>query len=297
MSKHDGLIIMVESEYFTIEMLLQYLVKYKGNFEVMRILVDRLNFYKRDDLFKYLTEFIFYSLYYNCNEMIQFYLNLASESFNFFFIISNCIEIWGHQFSAQNNTNKAKIRSILEECENKMVNGDRSIAHSTSLSDIDKHILVLNPEDLQKIVIGKRTKNDFKDEIRNFVTFLVRLSYMILNESQSQNVRQIAVDCLHKLNLELFKRRMNCEEVMLFNQREFQIHVQRNHVAFQKVQGKFNCLLTRLSEFCIMRSSYFRHDREFPFYFSSKRYPPRKVPKKNQNLKRISTICAVSTTY
>lgn len=224
MSKHEGLIIMVESEYFTIEMLLQYLVKYKGNFEVTKILVERLNFYKREDLFKYLTEFIFYSLYYNCNEMIQFYLNLASESFNYFFIISNCIEIWGHQFSSQSVSNKTRIRSILEECENKMVNGDRSISHSTSLVEMNKHRLVLNPDDLQKIVIGKRTKNDFKDEIRNFVTFLVRLSYMILNES-SNNVRQIAVDCLHKLNLELFKRRMNSDETMLTQKRAFSFHV------------------------------------------------------------------------
>lgn len=213
MNKFDGLKVMIESEYFTIEMLLQYLVRYKGNFEVTKMLVDRLNFYRREDLFKYLTEFIFFSLYYNCTEMTQFYLNLASESFNYFFTISNCIEIWGHQFSVQNNTNKAKIRSILEECENKMVNGDRSISHSTTLDNVDIHLLVLNPDDLQKIVIGKRTKNDFKDEIRNFVTFLVRLSYMLLNE-QTGNIRQIAVDCLHKLNLELFKRRMNSDETM-----------------------------------------------------------------------------------
>lgn len=211
MDKNEALKVMVESEFFTIEMLIQYLTKHKGNFEITKILVARLNFYKREDVFKYLTEFIFYSLYYNCTEMTQFFLNIASESFNCFFQISNCLEIWGHQFSSQSFQQKTKIRSILEECENKMVNGDSKVSHSTSLNDLDRHVLVLNPDDLQRIVIGKRTKNDFKDEIRNFVTFLVRLSYMIMSQG-TLNVRQVAVDCLHKLNLELFKRRMNAEE-------------------------------------------------------------------------------------
>lgn len=220
MSKIEGLKLMIDSEFFTIEMLLQYLVKYKGQFDVIKLLVEKLSFYRRDELFKYLPEFIFYSLYYNCNEMMQYYLSLSAESFNHFFLISNAIEIWGHQFSVQNHTSKVRIRSLLEECENKMVNGDRTGANSPAVMispqifhDLDGNPIPLAAEDLQRIVIGKRTKNDFKDEIRNFVTFLVRLSYMILG-SFGNNLRQIAVDCLHKLNLELFKRRSFADETM-----------------------------------------------------------------------------------
>lgn len=209
---------MIDSEYFSVEMLIQYLVRYKGNFDVLQLLVDRLQFYRRDEIFKYLNELVFYSLYYNCTEMVGFLLSLAAESFNNFFLVSNAIEIWGHQFSVQNQASKAKIRSILEECENKMVNGERGTGVGApggfnALRDPDASPNNLHPDDLQRIVIGKRTKNDFKDEIRNFVTFLVRLSYMILN-NLGANIKQIAVDCLHKLNLELFKRRQSAEETM-----------------------------------------------------------------------------------
>lgn len=223
MSKLEGLKAMIDNEFFSTEMLLQYLVKYKGQFDVVALLVDRLQFYRREDILRYLHELVFYALYYNCSELVTFLLGLSAESFNTFFVVSNAIEIWGHQFSVLNQASKARIRSILEECENRMVNGERhgppgiSITLSVHKSDKspegEEPALPLPHEDLQRIVIGKRTKNDFKDEIRNFVTFLVRLSYMILNNLGS-NVKQIAVDCLHKLNIELFKRRQNADETM-----------------------------------------------------------------------------------
>lgn len=257
MNKIEGLRNMIESEFFTVEMLLQYLVKHKGNFEVTKMLVEKLTFYRRDEIFKFLSEIIFYALYYNCSEMIQFCLSVAAESFNHFFLISNAIEIWGHQFGLQNQAYKAKIRSILEECENKMVNGDKSglfnspgghppLGSSSSFHDLDGRPLPVDPDDLHRIVIGKRTKNDFKDEIRNFVTFLVRLSYMILN-NLGANLKQIAVDCLHKLNLELFKRRQFADETMCANQRPVPVHVLRHHAALQARQGE---LVGELSRSC-----------------------------------------------
>ena len=194
---------LIESEFFTIEMIIQYLVRHQDNPEVIQMLIDRLNFYSRQDLLNYLTEFIFYSLSTNNSTLIQFFLNFSAEHFNFFFLISNCIEIWGHQFAAQNNYRKSQIRSVLEDCENKMVNGDKGeMPHGFDSAD-----------ELQRIVIGKKTKNDFKDEIRNFVLFLVRLSYMLMN-NLSNNPRQIGIDCLHKMNLELYKRRMSAHETM-----------------------------------------------------------------------------------
>lgn len=254
MNKLEGLKEMIDSEYFSVEMVIQYLVKYKGNFDVLRLLVDRVQFYRRDEIFKYLNELVFYALYYNCTELVTFLLTLSAESFNSFFLVSNAIEIWGHQFSIQTNASKAKIRSILEECENKMVNGDKAAPLGspggfnalTTIRDLDGTPIPLNPDDLQRIVIGKRTKNDFKDEIRNFVTFLVRLSYMILN-NLGANIKQIAVDCLHKLNLELFKRRQNAEETMLAYQRPFPVHVQRHHASLQERQGECTGPLIRLS--------------------------------------------------
>jgi hypothetical protein len=243
-------------------MLIQYLVKHKGNFEVLRMLIDRLAFYRRDEIFRYLHELVFYALYYNCAEMVQFFLGLAAESFNYFFQISNAIEIWGHQFSVQNAGAKARIRSILEECENKMVNGDKAaplgspgaLGAGGSMTDLAGNPVPLNPEDLQRIVVGKRTKNDFKDEIRNFVTFLVRLSYMILN-NLGANIKEIAVDCLHKLNLELFKRRQFAEETLSSNKRALPLHVQRDHAAVQAGPRELPGYLIRSSASCTTRSA------------------------------------------
>jgi hypothetical protein len=263
MNKLDGLKAMIDSEYFSVEMLIQYLVKYKGNFDVLHLLVDRLQFYRRDEIFKYLNELVFYSLYYNCTDMVGFLLTLSAESFNNFFRVSNAIEIWGHQFSVLNQASKAKIRSILEECENKMVNGDRGASLGSPggfnalpvIRDLDGSPVPLHPDDLQRIVIGKRTKNDFKDEIRNFVTFLVRLSYMILN-NLGANIKQIAVDCLHKLNLELFKRRQSAEETMWPHKRPLPLYVLRHHAPLQAGPGERARELIRSSASSTTRSAF-----------------------------------------
>ena len=210
MPNNEALKEMINSELFTIEILLQYLVRYEGNAEVISLLVKRLDTHNRSAVFKYLPEFIFFSIKSNCTEMIELLTSLAAENFNQFFLITNCFEIWGHQISIKNNSGKIKIRSILEECENRMVNGGKTLVQSANSLDGE---IKINPEELKNIVIGKRTKNDFKDEIRNFVNFLVRLSYLILNNRESDG-KALAVECLHKLNLELFKRRANADESM-----------------------------------------------------------------------------------
>jgi hypothetical protein len=252
MKNLDCLKVMIESEFFTIEMLIQYLVKHQDSPEVIKILIDRLNFYSRQELLKYMTEFIFWSLSTNNENLINYFLNVSAEHFNFFFLISNCIEIWGHQFAQQNNYRKSQIRSILEDCENKIVNGDKTDMVPKTNNPADRPE-PLDSDELHRIVIGKKTKNDFKDEIRNFVLFLVRLSYMLLN-NLANNPRQIGIDCLHKMNLELYKRRMSASETMFGQKGTVQVHVQRHHDALQGQPQQFIGHLTRSCGSCTTSS-------------------------------------------
>jgi len=50
MEKHEDLKLMIYSEFFTIEMLIQYLIKFKEDKEVTQILVDRLRKYNKKEI-------------------------------------------------------------------------------------------------------------------------------------------------------------------------------------------------------------------------------------------------------
>lgn len=91
-----------------------------------------------------------------------------------------------------------------------MVNGDKNFLAlkkgQSGNNDIDQN-------ELYNFVIGKRTKNDFKDDVRYFVSYLVKLSYLLISEDRSK-IKKIAIDFLHKLNLELHSRRSKSEDCM-----------------------------------------------------------------------------------
>ena len=238
--QNAGLTSLVDSEFFTIEMLLQYLVKHKGSAQVLPILISRLKRYDRPTLLGHLTELVFYALYFNCTDLDLFFLQLCAEDFNNFFLITNAFEIWGNQFTAQSPAFKKRIRTILEDCETSMVNGEKCLNNYKGRSqsgpaDQDPGLgpgqgqdqglgdqgvggggrlaAEIDQRELYDFVMGKRSKNDFKDEVRYFVGYLVKLSYLLLSEDRSK-IKKIAVDFLHKLNVELYKRRSKADETM-----------------------------------------------------------------------------------
>jgi hypothetical protein len=210
MSNSESLQPMIESEFFTIELLIGYLLKYRNDPQVIKLLVARLRTYSRAIVRQHLNELIFYALYYNCLEIDSFFLQLCSDDFNFFFVITNAFEIWGHQFAQQSEKQRKRIRNVLEDCETAMVNGDKNFLalkkNQNGGNEIDQN-------ELYSFVIGKRTKNDFKDDVRYFVSYLVKLSYLLISEDRSK-IKKIAMDFLHKLNLELHSRRSKSEDCM-----------------------------------------------------------------------------------
>lgn len=204
---------MIESEYFTIEMCIQYLLKFKGNSQVLAFIVSRLRTYDRNDTMCYIIELIFFTLNHPCTELEIFLLELCAEDFKFFFIVTTTFEIWGHQLAATNANMKKRVRNILEDCETSMVNGERCLINykmvrsesgNNEKADFDQ-------EDLYNFVIGKRSKNDLKDDVRYFTNYLVKLAYLLLRE-EDDKIRKVAIEYLHKLNLHLYERRnMNAD--------------------------------------------------------------------------------------
>jgi hypothetical protein len=207
---------MIESEYFTIELLIEYLVKYKSDLAIIKLLISKLKTYEKDIIRQHLNELVFYALFFNCVALDSYFLQLCSEDFNFFFVITNAFEIWGHQFISQTDSHKKRIRNILEDCETSMVNGEKSflVQKNDNLSNAERG--ELDQKELYNFVIGKRTKNDFKDDVRYFVSYLVKLSYLLISEDRTK-IKKIAIDFLHKLNLELHTRRSKSEDCMLDN--------------------------------------------------------------------------------
>lgn len=199
---------MIESEFFTIEMCIQYLLKNKDKADILGIIVTRLRSYHRQDILGYIIELVFFTLNYKCTDLEIFLLEMCAEDFKYFFVITTTFEIWGHQFSVTNNNMKKRVRNILEDCETSMVNGEKClINYKVTRSDSGSNNKVeYNPEELYNFVIGKRSKNDFKDDVRYFTNYLVKLAYLLFRE-EGEQLRKVAVDYLHKLNLYLYERR------------------------------------------------------------------------------------------
>lgn len=213
MSSIESIRLMVENEFFTIELLIEYLLRYRNDQSVVKILIAKLKTYPKSSIKRHLNELVFYALHANCVELDPFFLHLCADDFNFFFLITNAFEIWGNQFINQSPALKKRIRTILEDCETAMVNGEKSNLIMKSATEIPGEKPEIDQEALYNFVIGKRTKNDFKDDVRFFVSYLVKLSYLLLGEDRTK-IRKIAVDFLHKLNLELHSRRSKSADCM-----------------------------------------------------------------------------------
>lgn len=208
---------MTFSEYFTVEMCIQYLLKNKSNSEVLAFIVSRLKTYDRADVMVYIIELIFFALNHPCTELEIFLLEMCAEDFKYFFLITTTFEIWGHQLAANNANMKKRVRNMLEDCETSMVNGEkclinykmvRSDSGNNEKADFDQ-------EDLYNFVIGKRSKNDLKDDVRYFTNYLVKLAYLLIREDQpKEKLMEISIEYLHKLNLHLYERRnMNIDVI------------------------------------------------------------------------------------
>ena len=206
--KYAGLQSMTESDFFTIEMCLQHINKSLKDADALEILIKKLKTYPIETITFYMTEIVFFMLKNNCRKLIAFLIELCVLDFRHYFIIINLIDVWGYQFSQKNNKVKKEIRSILEDCETSMVNGEVCLANYRSKDDKKQksNKQTLTQEELYKFVIGKRSKNDFKDDVRYFANYIVKLSYLLLTKEESK-IRKLAVEYLHKLNLYLYERR------------------------------------------------------------------------------------------
>ena len=79
------------------------------------------------------------------------------------------IEIWGHQFLVQSPAEKKRIRNMLEDCEISMVNGEKSLINYSIQKSGNQEDSKMQQKELYDFVIGKRSKNDFKDDVRSFM--------------------------------------------------------------------------------------------------------------------------------
>lgn len=95
-----------------------------------------------------------------------------------------------------NDKNKKRVRNLLEDCETSMVNGEKCLLNYSSVKKITspEHI---QQKDLYNFVIGKRSKNDFKDDVKYFMNYFVKLGYLLLKNKTNPNILNIAMDKLY----------------------------------------------------------------------------------------------------
>lgn len=65
----------------------------------------------------------------------------------------------------------------------------------------------LEEKELYNFVIGKRSKNDFKDDVRSFLNTLVKIGHLLFMNKQNLEIDKLAKDNLRALNISLHKRR------------------------------------------------------------------------------------------
>jgi len=203
-----GLKEMIESELFTIEMCIQYLLKNKDKQDVLELIVSKLRTYDRREVMNYIIELVFFNINHQCTELELFFLDLCAEDFKYFFMITTTFEIWGFQFTVTNQNMKKRIRNMLEDCETSMVNGEKCLNNYKTLKSDggSSEKVEISPDKLNDFVIGKKSKNDFKDDVRYFTNYLVKLAYLLIRED-GDRLRKVAIEYLHKLNLYLYERR------------------------------------------------------------------------------------------
>ena len=205
MNKHiESYIKLVESKFFTIGMLIQHIRKYHNNQDKIEILITKLYSFNDQEIIQYLHILVFSAILYDIKNFDYFFITKIRESVQYFQLIYSAFELWGYQFI--NNPNKMKRMTIfLEISETSFVNGnDMNRAQSKfSQLSIDNQI-----EQIHIISETKKVKNNFKDQVREFLTFLVRLSYYLIKIDRSL-VRDTAKKYLIKLNNDLIRRREN----------------------------------------------------------------------------------------
>lgn len=207
-----GLEPMINSDFFTIEHCIQYLHKYRSNKDVLSLLVTKLETYHPHTFFDYLTELVFFSLNNEFRPLEMYFLKLCAVDFCYFYLISGSFEIWGHQFLNLNNKSKKRVRHILEDCETSMVNGiknPKNIKYNSENPEIDEQKLI-------ESIMVKRCKNDFKDEVKYFTFYLIKLTHVLLKQEKEEHVKT-SQNYLQKLNLHLYQRRNSEEKVLQAN--------------------------------------------------------------------------------
>lgn len=205
--KYRDLQLMVENEMFTMVYLLQSLIKYQNDSRAIEILVSRLRSYPLGEIEPFFTELIFFAIFHKCAPLDSFLLELCSVDYRHFYLISTGYEIWGQYFLSLSDAYKSQIRSFLEDSETALVNGEKNVANSLARhSDPERQSKNSDPSKLLELVNLKNAKNDLKDDVRAFISYLVKLAFFLISEPRDKS-KQIAVTHLQRLNIELFKRR------------------------------------------------------------------------------------------
>ena len=209
-----GLKPMIDSDFFTIEHCIQYLHKYRNNKDVLALLVAKLETFHPNTFFDYLTELVFFALNNEYQPLELYFRKLCAMDFCYFYLISGSFEIWGHQFLNMDNKTKKRVRNILEDCETYMVNGLKSdknfkVGPDGTKPEIDEQQLI-------ESIMVKRCKNDFKDEVKYFTFYLIKLTQVLLKKEKEEHIKT-SREYLQKLNLHLYQRRNSEEKVLKAN--------------------------------------------------------------------------------
>lgn len=86
---------MINSEFFNIELIFEYLQKYREDKEIIKTLITKFKSYSLEQQQHYLTEIVFFTLLYKIKEIDILLLDMCAEDFNNYILITSALEIWG----------------------------------------------------------------------------------------------------------------------------------------------------------------------------------------------------------
>lgn len=202
-NKYEDMRKLFYNEYFELDHWFQNLMKFERDAETLKLLIERLKDYPLIKVKPFLIELLFFSLLKDCPLLDQYLVGLCGVDFAYYFQISTGYEVWGRQFWAQDPAKKARISSLLEECEAKWVN---SVPPHKSASEDFPDL-----QQLQNLIGYKNAKNDLKDSVRKYIERIIRFGLSLPNFPREE-CHQRVQSRLQLLNFELLD---------LFEQRSF----------------------------------------------------------------------------
>ncbi|CAK94886.1 unnamed protein product (macronuclear) [Paramecium tetraurelia] len=217
-----------ESEYFTPEMLLQNISKYRDQPDVLNLLAERLNKIPEKTITFYSPQFCQLLIKTEVQQLFDFFKQQCSQSMSMFF---NLYWLLGAYLQLEKQKKKKqKIDQFLRQMEMAMVNGQFNEKRFESLDQEEQNKILLR--DFQE----KDLRQEYFTEVQKFMGTLIKHS-LVLKEFARE-------DRKHHLKLLIQKQNQSLQRIV----KKFQLGISLPFYDDDKQQSNSYCIVNILEK-------------------------------------------------